>query len=229
VRVLGIESSSYRSGVAVVGAEGLIAESTFEHDQGLLVRLAPAIRELVCDGDAGSVDGIAVSGGPGSFTGLRIGVATAKTLAYAWRVPVVCVPTMEALLHTVLAVVDDPGYAVALMIRSRRGEVFGAAYEQGAAGPIALLDARCAAVDDFLSEVARIETPGVVIVGDAADLYRESVVRAMPRAAFVGKDADCPSALQVARIGRERLVRGESDDAVALAPRYYRRTYVDTE
>ena len=101
MRVLAIDSSGLTATVAVVEDDQTIAEYTTitkrTHSQTLL----PMIDEMVkmVDADLSSIDAIAVSGGPGSFTGLRIGTATAKGLGLALDKPLIHVPTVEAMAY----------------------------------------------------------------------------------------------------------------------------------
>jgi tRNA threonylcarbamoyladenosine biosynthesis protein TsaB len=229
VRVLGIESSTGRSGVALVDDGGLVAESVFEHEQGLLVRLASAVGALVGAGDRRPVDGIAVSIGPGSFTGLRIGVATAKALSLAWNVPVAPVPTMEALAATARSALKQKETTLALMIRSRRGEVYGAVCPPAGDGSIPPLEVTCQSVEGFLAGLARLNARRLAIAGDAVTLYQDAIRQALPQVAVLPEEANAPSPSDVAGIGWDRLRQGEHANPIELAPLYCRRTYVGTD
>ena len=101
MRVLGIESSSLVASVALVTDDILTAEYTVDfkktHSQTLLPMLDEIVKLLELDMD--TIDAIAVAGGPGSFTGLRIGAATAKGLGLALKKPLVHVPTVDAMAY----------------------------------------------------------------------------------------------------------------------------------
>ena len=101
MRILGIESSSLVASAALVTDEVLTAEYTVDfkktHSQTLLPMIEEIVRMLGID--LASIDGIAVAGGPGSFTGLRIGAATAKGLGLALEKPLIHVPTVEAMAY----------------------------------------------------------------------------------------------------------------------------------
>ena len=101
MRILGIESSSLVASVAIVTDDILTAEYTVNlkktHSQTLLPMIDEVIRMLEIELD--SIDAIAVSGGPGSFTGLRIGSATAKGLGLAMKKPLIHVPTVDAMAY----------------------------------------------------------------------------------------------------------------------------------
>src|SRR3972149_8068329 len=101
--VLGVETSTMQGGVARVGEDCLVSEYLLNVEATHSERLLPAIERMLCDAGMGleAVSGIAVSIGPGSFTGLRIGLSTVKGPDYATGLPVVGIPTLEALAWTV--------------------------------------------------------------------------------------------------------------------------------
>jgi len=100
---LGIETSTPTASIALMDDENLIAEVLFSGQMNLAEQLAPRIKELLAHEGVrlAGLDGIAVSLGPGSFTGLRIGVATAKALAHAVGLPLVGVPTADAVAEAI--------------------------------------------------------------------------------------------------------------------------------
>jgi len=100
-KILGIESASLTASVAVVEGEALLAEYTLNHKKTHSQTLLPMIDQLfaMAEIDKNGLDAIAVSMGPGSYTGLRIGSATAKGLGQALGKPLVAVPTMDAMAY----------------------------------------------------------------------------------------------------------------------------------
>jgi tRNA threonylcarbamoyladenosine biosynthesis protein TsaB len=137
--VLGLDTSTQTSGIAIVdGAGRLLAEA--RHDASargadLLVAI-----DLVCRRAAvapARLDAIAVGAGPGSFTGLRIGMATAKGIAFAARRPLWVVSSLAALAHDAAdaAAPDPAGFAIAAVLDARRGEVFAGCFRGGALPP----------------------------------------------------------------------------------------------
>jgi tRNA threonylcarbamoyladenosine biosynthesis protein TsaB len=202
--ILGLETATASTAVAVWAPDGPEVERRDDpplgarpaHAARLLALVEEALAAAGADWDA--IERIAVGTGPGSFTGLRLGIATARGLAQARGLPLVGVSSLEALARAAradLAVID-----------ARRGEVFAAA--PGRFGPVALKPEDLA---------ARIE-PGWLSVGDGAVRFREPLERA---GAVIPAD-DAPqhrvSALEVCRIG----ARGEPADRDALLPDYRR-------
>jgi tRNA threonylcarbamoyladenosine biosynthesis protein TsaB len=135
-------------------------------------RLLPMVSELLDRAAAGwdSVDRIAVGVGPGTFTGLRVGIATAKALARAAGTPVVAVSTLEALALNARAA----SAPVAAVLDARRGEVFAAAwlYDETAALREALLAPRAWRPEDLAKALEQLGS-GVLAIGDGAIAFRE--------------------------------------------------------
>ena len=134
--VLGIESASDQCGCALASEDGVLAEIRLALPRRHAEALAPQMR-FVCKqaGVAlGDVDAVAVDHGPGLFTGLRAGLATAKATAAALEIAIVPVGSLEALAHGTAAVAQ-PGETVLSLLDARRGEVFGAWYRVAAPPP----------------------------------------------------------------------------------------------
>ncbi len=126
MNILAIETTSQVASVAIRTHEGLILEETSNERLSHLQNLMPMIDVLLgrCQLQLSDIGCIAVSEGPGSFTGIRIGIATAKALAQFLGITVIPVPTLQAMAY------DQQGYEGILcpMLDARRGQIYGAAY-----------------------------------------------------------------------------------------------------
>lgn len=220
MRVLGVESATDVASVALVDSLGLVAEHTVRRPMRSLEWLAPAILEMLQELNLTpeAVEGVAVSVGPGSFTGLRIGIATAVGWARARGLPACGVATLEALAATIEAPV------VAVVMDAKRGEVAGALFER-ADGLLRRI------TEDLVGppeEVARSflrtrEDPrGWVLVGDGLSRYGEVLARELPGARFAQRALWAPRAATVAWLGRDRLLAGGGEPLGAIQPRYGR-------
>jgi len=202
--ILGLDTATADTAVALWAPGGPEVERRDEPPLGArpahALRLLPLVEEVLVAAGAGweQIERIAVGVGPGSFTGLRLGIATARGLAQARALPVVGVSSLAALA--------DGGDAALAVIDARRGEVFAAA--PGVFGPAAW---------DPNELAARIQ-PGWLTIGDGAVRFREPLERA---GAVIPAD-DSPlhrvSALSVCRLG----AKVEPADRDALLPDYRR-------
>jgi tRNA threonylcarbamoyladenosine biosynthesis protein TsaB len=185
-------------------------------------RLAPAIHTVLAGSGVGvnRLSAIAVGIGPGRFTGLRVGVTTAKVMAQALRIPLVGIGTLDLvaypLRHTrreVVAVVD-----------ARRREVFWARYR---AVPGGLERLGHEAVDSPRDVVAELAATGgeLLLAGDGVDRYRD-VFAALDHVEFAGAEYSVPSAVSLLGLARGRLERGEFVAPHELKPTYLRESDV---
>lgn len=217
--VLGIESSTPIASVALVGPQGLVGEITLNIGLTHSEQLLPLIVDLLEQSrlQLEDVGGIAIAGGPGSFTGLRIGMATAKALAQGRQLPLVAVPTLEALAYTQM----NSNYLISPVMNARKKEVYTALFRfQG--DNIEQIEPDQAI--DPAKWVERLNHYGqpVLFIGDGALIYREqwsalAQGAVIPPAIFQGVRAST-----VAQLGRGRLLAGERDDLYSLKPFYLR-------
>jgi tRNA threonylcarbamoyladenosine biosynthesis protein TsaB len=163
--------------------------------------------------DAEAVEAIAVSIGPGSFTGLRIGLGFAKGLCFAGSLPLVTVSTLEALAHAVEA---SPGTPVCAALDARKHEVYAALFAVEPEGRRRRLGPDQALAPEALA--AGLPS-GCVLVGDAASAY-PAVFEG--RARVLGFDRCPPRGGVVARLGWARLLRGERAELGLVEPAYVR-------
>ncbi len=221
--VLAIETSTTTGSIALVSPARLIAEITLESPVSHGERILGAIARVL-DGAGVSVPdlaGIAVSAGPGSFTGLRVGLATAKGLVEAHRLPLAAVPTLEALAWN-LPLAADP---VCPILDAKKGEVYGALFVWDGAeqGWRRILPEGAFTPDDLAARVAAAVPGRVLLLGDGVAASREAFTRHMGvRAVAAPAPAGQPRAAWTGWLGLGRISRGEVEDAVTLAPKYCR-------
>ena len=210
--LLAIESA-VAPGVALLRGEELLAERACSHPAA--ETLLPAIAALLAERGLAlaQVDAFAISIGPGSFTGLRVGLATLKGLAFGTPRPAVAVPTLAALACDAP---EGEGPVVAAL-DARRGEVYAAAFDASGA-PLAWLPEgvyRASSLCAALRAPCRVVGDGAAIVADAGRAAFGSAVSLEP--------ACVPRAAAVGRLGLRALASGAGADPASLVPRYVRR------
>ena len=215
--VMGIDTSTTQGGVALLSGQGVICEYTLNIKATYSERLLPLIDRALQDAGItlGQVDGFAVAVGPGSFTGLRIGLSTAKGLAVVGGQPLVGVSTLEAMAWTL----PFCAHPVCPILDARKGEIYCALFRHEGDRLIRLMDDTATAPGRLLS---RIQQP-TVFLGDGLVAY-EGLVQSQLKelALFPPLAGRGGRAAAVAELGRRRLLRGDRDDLMQLAPQYLR-------
>ena len=218
--VLGIETATPQVGCALGGAEGVLA--SFHASRGLrhAETLAPAVDFLRSQArlELSEVSVVAVDVGPGLFTGLRVGVATAKGMAHALRVPMVGLSSLDLLAF---AVRYSPRL-IGAVVDARRGEVFTALYRSVPGGVQRLERPRLCSPEDLASDLlARNEE--ALLVGDGARRYA-SILGDAVHVEIGEVGLAYPSAAALVELAHPRAVREEFVPARELEPLYLRRS-----
>jgi tRNA threonylcarbamoyladenosine biosynthesis protein TsaB len=216
MKLLAVESATLSGGVALLDGDRLLGEITLNIAITHSERLMSAVDRLLtdCGLAPADLDGLAVSVGPGSFTGLRVGLATVKALAMALDLPVAPVSTLDALASR-LPFADAP---VCPILDARKGEVYISLYHWSGDGMTRDWDYLALAPE---LAAARLEAP-VILLGDGIDACRPWLDRLGGGLLIAPAAQRSPSAAAVAVLGRAVLAAGAGVGAEALAPLYLR-------
>jgi len=219
--ILAMDTATMVSSVAVASSDKLLAELTLQtkltHSEVLMPHVAQILEMTKIQKN--DLAGIAVSIGPGSFTGLRIGLAAAKSMAYALSLPIVGVSTLEALAYHY----PVPGVYTAAVLDAQKGNVYAALYEFQTGGMKEIRPVSVLPFEEVLSKCQLLDKP-VVVVGDIAQKKLEKVkvagsniIAAMPHMVM-------PRAANVAMLGLRKLAAGQHDNIMEMEPVYIRRS-----
>lgn len=219
--ILAIETATLVSSVALATADTLLAEITLQTKKTHSELLMPHIGKIMESAGVKKSDltAISVSIGPGSFTGLRIGLATAKTLAYALNIPLIGVPTLAALAYGC----PIPGVILAPMLDAQKGNVYQALFEWKDGKLEEIMPATVIGISDALTSLAQYDIP-VVLMGEAAVLHSEKIKEAGSPLKLAAPHVIIQRAGSVAGLGHMLLKEGTKHDVMALEPLYIRRS-----
>ena len=226
MRILGIESSSLVASVAVVTDDDLTAEYTVNfkktHSQTLLPMIDEVVRMLELD--LQTIDAIAVSGGPGSFTGLRIGSATAKGLGLALDKPLVHVPTVDAMAFNLFGASS----VICPIMDARRNQVYTGLYEYQKA--FRVVKTQCAMdIRELLAELNEMRR-NVIFLGDGVPVYKPVIEELMTvEYSFAPAQSSRQRAASVAALGAVYFAEGKVETAMDHAPDYLRKAQAERE
>lgn len=226
MRILGIESSSMVASVAVVTDGVTTAEYTVNfkktHSQTLLPMIDEVVRMLELE--LSSVDAIAISGGPGSFTGLRIGSATAKGLGLALDKPLVHVPTVDAMAYNLYGA----SALICPIMDARRNQVYTGLYHFQQ--EFQVVKAQCAMDVRELAQELNGRGEAVVFLGDGVPVYEQQLreLLTVPYA-FAPAHVNRQRAASVAALGAVYYAAGRTETAEEHAPDYLRKAQAERE
>ena len=227
MKILALDSSGLVASAAVVEDDVLIAEYTTDykktHSQTLLPML-DEIRQMI-DLDLHTIDAIAISAGPGSFTGLRIGAATAKGLGLALNLPLVEVPTLEGLAFNLWGT----DKLVCPIMDARRNQTYTGLYSfEG--NEMEVLKEQCAVgIDEIISIVNEFEQP-VTFLGDGVPVFKEYIAENcnVPYT-FAPAHVNKQRAGAVAALGIKYFSEGKATTAAEHKPEYLRLSQAERE
>lgn len=217
MRLLAIDTSTRCLSVAIRDEDGIIAERSFihnmKHSSLLLTTISDCLKLAHTSIEA--IDGFAVSLGPGSFTGLRIGVATMKGLAFSLKKPIVGIPTLDVLAENV----GPTTYRISPILDAKRGQVYGSIYRFSGQKLKRLTDYLVIGIDELLKKVGTKS----IFLGEGLTKYQDVIRGKRGRLAiFAHRDLWFPRASVVAKYGLQRLKAGKADCTYDLVPLYLR-------
>jgi len=227
--ILAADTSTAINSVALCRDDAILAEAVIDGRRLHSERLLPTVQWLL--GEAGvtldALDLLAISIGPGSFTGLRIGAATWKGLAFANDLPLIGVPTLDAMTH--LAAVRPKSY-VAILLDARMKEVFYAVYRIESGHREKVISEQVGSIARFADEIEGLsdfDAAEVSFLGDGVAVYRAALLERWPEMAVVSAAQSVPRASAVALEGLALFSAGAPSDAGMVNPVYLRKSQAE--
>lgn len=226
MRILGIESSSLVASVAIVEDGVTLGEYTVNfkktHSQTLLPMIDEMVRMLGIRLE--ELDAIAVSGGPGSFTGLRIGSATAKGLGLALKKPLIHVPTLDAMAYNLFGAVG----LICPIMDARRNQVYTGVYR--------FEDTFCTVMEQEAMEIGaligKLDSMGerVIFLGDGVPVFRKQIEEQITvPVKFAPANTNRQRGASVAALGCIYMEQGKTESAAEHKPDYLRKSQAERE
>lgn len=221
--ILGIETSTKTCSIALTDGKKLRDEISLHLGLSHSERVIPLLDEILKRNGMAikDIDGIAVSIGPGSFTGIRVGVSTARGLAQSLNIPLVGIPSLDGLAFGM----ETSGELVCPMIDALRREIYTALYD----GRKRLTPHQLIGIEDWL-KILKDKGETILFLGEAVDLYENLIKNFLKKKAkIVKKERRYVSAARVAELGLEKLVSGEGKKYDEVFPLYIRRAEAEVK
>lgn len=229
MRILGIDSSCSAATVAMLNDGVLDMEIYINHKMQHSVMLFPMIEDMMkeLEIEIDDIDAIAVSGGPGSFTGLRIGVASAKGIAQGGNKSFIGISSLDAMAF------QQPGFEgiICPIMDALRDNVYTALYKGAptTGEPERLGDYIALHIDELLEQLS-CRNERVIFCGDAVLIHKERILKKLGNKAFFAPaNSSMPRASSIAELAAYRLSRGEKDDIHTFSPIYLRKSQAERE
>ena len=227
MRILGIESSSLVASAAIYEDGITMAEYTVDFKMTHSQTLLPMIDEMVklVGIDLDTIDAIAVSGGPGSFTGLRIGSATAKGLGLALNKPLIHVPTLDATAYNLFGASG----LICPIMDARRKQVYTGIYRFEEHQLMTLKEQWAAPIEELLEELNQ-RGEMVTFLGDGVPVFRELIAEKLQVPySFAPAHVNKQRAAAVAALGSIYYKEGRTETAMEHIPEYLRVSQAERE
>ena len=215
--LLSLDSSAVTASVALTDGDRVIksefVNSGLTHSETLL----PMVKRVMGDFDFSSLDAVAITAGPGSFTGVRIGVATVKGIAFAGNIPCYGVSTLEAIAYNFI----DENCVVCAVMDARRMQFYNAIFKVENGIVSRITPDRAISIDDLREELKQYDS--VIIAGDGAALCSQNI--ALDNCKIAADDKIYQNALSVAKCVKNKKAIAPS----ALMPVYLRQSQAERE
>lgn len=219
--ILAIDTATQVSSVAVLKEGRLLAELTMQgkltHSETLLPHIEQVLKMAAVAKE--ELTGIAVSNGPGSFTGLRIGLAAAKAMSYVLGIPLVGVSTLQALAYQLPA----PGVRVMCLLDAQKGNAYVESYRWENNSLQVVDSVQVAKITDIVAACANMNEQ-VILLGDAVQKKVAGKLELPANVSVAPPHIVMPRAACVAMLGQAKMMAGETDNVMDLEPVYIRRS-----
>lgn len=227
MKILGLDSSGLVASVAIVCDDNLLGEYTVNYKKTHSQTLLPMLNEVaeMVELDLNTIDAIAIAGGPGSFTGLRIGSATAKGLGLALNKPIVSVPTVDALAYNLAGHRD----MVCPLMDARRNQTYTGLYSF-TGNEMQVVKEQCAVGIDEIVNIINEKGMPVVFLGDGVPVFSEYIKEhcSVPYS-YAPPHLNKQRAGAVAALGMVYFSKGQYETAEAHKPEYLRLSQAERE
>lgn len=231
MKILALDSSGLVASVAVVEDDVLLAEYTVDYKKTHSQTLLPMLDEIrsMIELDLNSVDAIAIAAGPGSFTGLRIGAATAKGLGLALNKPLVEVPTLEGLAYQLWGT----DRLVCPLMDARRNQVYSGIYSftpNGQGFQMDVVKEQCAVDISVMIETCNKLGKEVIFLGDGVPVFAGKIAEKLQVPySFAPAHCNRQSAASVASLAAVYYAQGKTVTAAEHQPEYLRMSQAERE
>jgi tRNA threonylcarbamoyladenosine biosynthesis protein TsaB len=225
MNILAVDTSTLVLSVAVLNEQKVLGEKNTNLKKNHSVRLMPAIDELLTDLDMtlNDIDLFAVTAGPGSYTGVRIGVTTIKTFAWASKRPFVAISTLETMAMNGCYFTGN----IVPLLDARRGNVYAAVYQRIDKQLSVTFDEQILPLTELLHHLTQINLPTLFIGDDTAFFSDQITAELGEKASFAPVSFQLPRASHTGLLALERWQQTQKGEHQAFSPNYLQLTLAE--
>lgn len=223
---LGLDTSTKVASIAIIDDEKVIGEYSLSKDMSHSEKLMPMIKEVLDNIDLNIKDvGLySVAIGPGSFTGLRIGIATVKSFSHLFAKPIVGVSTLESLAYNIYGNKS----LIMPMLDARRDRVYTGLYKFENDKLVVVEDSHILEIEDLLEKLEGFDR--IIVNGEGSLVYKKEIQTLLgDRVCFGSFGQNITRAVSIAELGKRKYNEGKIDDAFTLIPEYIRATKAERD
>ncbi|MCT4631854.1 MAG: tRNA (adenosine(37)-N6)-threonylcarbamoyltransferase complex dimerization subunit type 1 TsaB [Firmicutes bacterium] len=226
MKVLGIDTSSSVASVSVIDGDVMVGEFTINHPKTHSQKLMPLIKMMMdsLEIQLSEMDLIAVSRGPGSFTGVRIGMSAAKAFSHSLEIPIVSVSTLKSLAYNDTR--EDR--LIVPIMDARRSETYTCIYEYKD-GLLSEASEEMAISIEELAHILKEKNRPVLFMGDGVKKFRDYLSENLENIEFASPDKIMQKASTVAILGREKYETSGEDNLFDVEPNYIRKSQAERD
>lgn len=227
MKVLAVDTSSLVAAVAVVDNSRVLGEYSINHKKTHSQKLMPMIKEIMesLELSPNDIDIYAASSGPGSFTGLRIGITTIKAIAFAAQKPVISVPTLDALAYNI----PIPGVIICPIMDARNSQVYSALYKLEKGFPAKITEYMGVPIAELV-QIIKGKNSSAVFTGDAVEMHKDFLKSELEdKCEFAPGNLLLQRGSSVAQIALKMASEGLLENCFDMAPFYLRKSQAERE
>ena len=227
MKVLAVDTSSLVAAVAVVDNSRVLGEYSINHKKTHSQKLMPMIKEIMesLDLSPNDIDIYAASSGPGSFTGLRIGITTIKAIAFAAQKPVISVPTLDALAYNI----PISGIIICPIMDARNSQVYSALYKLEKGFPAKITEYMGVPIAELV-QIIKGKNSSVVFTGDAVEIHKDFLKSELEeKCEFAPGNLLLQRGSSVAQLALKMASEGLLENCFDMAPFYLRKSQAERE
>lgn len=226
MKILALDSATECATAAILDGNKLLGEVVINHKKQHSVIMMPMIDSLIksCGLTIADIDGYAISNGPGSFTGLRIGMSTVKGLVQATKKPFAAISSLDGLANNLFNVQG----IVCPIIDALRGNVYTNFYRFENGRLITLGEDQLLSLDEVIEKCSSFNEP-VTFIGDGTYKFGTKLTKALSNAAIAPSHLNVAKAASIGTLGHQKLSEGYSDNVLSSAPVYLRKCQAERE